>query len=249
MIFQVGVTGFNHREWRGDFYPSVLGERDMLAYYANRFGAVEIETSFLRMPSLTTVDRWVYETPDNFRFSLQVPRRITHQKRLKDIAEPVQDLLKSIKRMGRKLGALKFQLPATLKANSERLKHLFNVIPATIPVAIEFNHASWFDDNHFDCLRNHNAALVLSDSNSSISTGQVAGGENARSGDDFRTADWTYRYMTRGVYDTSALQQLLSQSTCSTQSRGMLFFTHPRNGPHIASHFQQIVPKTRRVFR
>ena len=79
MIFQVGVTGFNHREWRGDFYPSVLGERDMLAYYANRFGAVEIETSFLRMPSLTTVDRWVYETPDNFRFSLQVPRRITHQ--------------------------------------------------------------------------------------------------------------------------------------------------------------------------
>ena len=91
MIFQVGVTGFNHREWRGDFYPSVLGERDMLAYYANRFGAVEIETSFLRMPSLTTVDRWVYETPDNFRFSLQVPRRITHQKRLKDIAEPVQD--------------------------------------------------------------------------------------------------------------------------------------------------------------
>ena len=209
MIFQVGVTGFNHREWRGDFYPSVLGERDMLAYYANRFGAVEIETSFLRMPSLTTVDRWVYETPDNFRFSLQVPRRITHQK---------------------------------------RLKHLFNVIPATIPVAIEFNHASWFDDNHFDCLRNHNAALVLSDSNSSISTGQVAGGENAQSGDDFRTADWTYRYMTRGVYDTSALQQLLSQSTCSTQSRGMLFFTHPRNGPHIASHFQQIVPKPGEYF-
>jgi uncharacterized protein YecE (DUF72 family) len=249
MIFQIGVNGFIHSQWRGDFYPSILSERDMLVYYANRLGAVEIETSFLRMPSATTLDKWVYETPDSFRFALQVPRRITHQKRLKDVAGPVQDLLNTSKRIQRKLGALKFQLPANLRANGERLKQLFKVIPATIPVAIEFNHASWFDENHFDCLRNQNAALVVNDANTRATSSPLATGPQAQIGTDIVTADWTYRHMTHSVYETLALEQLLMQATDSHQVRSMLFFTHANNGPHIASQFQHMTPKTQRLLR
>lgn len=249
MIFQVGANGFNHHQWRGNFYPSEIGEREMLAYYANRLGAVEIETSFFRMPSPTQLESWVYETPDNFCFSLTVPRRITHQKRLKDVAGPIQDLVKGTKRMGRKLGALKFRLPPTLRANSERLKNVLSVIPNTVPVAIEFNHASWFDDNYFDCLRNHNVALVLSDSPIATSSKASSSTQGLNSLLETQTADWRYRHMTNVVYDTLELQQLLSQSASANEVRTMLFFTDTNNGPYIASQFHQMAPVTRRIMR
>ena len=249
MIFQVGANGFSHRQWRGNFYPAGIGEKEMLAYYANRLTAVEIQSSFFRMPSPTLLESWTYETPDNFRFSLQVPRRITHQKRLKDIAEPVQDLLKATKRMGRKLGALKFQLPSTLRANGERLNNLFKVIPDSIPVAIEFNHISWFDDNHFDRLRDHNVALVQSDSCIATSSKRQVSRQSLNVGADIHTSDWCYQHMTNSDYDTTQLQQLLTQSSDDDLARSMLFFTDPNNGPYLASQFHQMAPVSRRALR
>ena len=99
-----GTSGFAYKEWKGHFYPEKLAAKDMLRYYAERFPTVEVNNTFYRMPNLTTLEGWAAELPEDFSFVLKATKRITHDKRLKDVQDSVEYLLRTAGTLGSKLG-------------------------------------------------------------------------------------------------------------------------------------------------
>ena len=89
----------------------------MLPYYAGRFSTVEINYTFYRMPTPKLVAGWCAQVPENFRFTLKSPRRITHDKRLRpaDVADSLRAFVTAAAELGPRMGALLFQLPPNFK--------------------------------------------------------------------------------------------------------------------------------------
>jgi uncharacterized protein YecE (DUF72 family) len=86
MIY-VGTSGYSYKEWKGSFYPEKISAKDMLAYYASRLQAVELNNTFYRLPQPSMVESWKAQVPDNFRFSVKASQVITHFRRLKDAGD------------------------------------------------------------------------------------------------------------------------------------------------------------------
>ena len=89
-----GTSGFSYKEWKGSFYPEDLPADEMLAYYAERLPAVEINNTFYRMPKPALLEGWATQVPEAFRFVLKASQRITHLKRLKEAGDEVGLLLR-----------------------------------------------------------------------------------------------------------------------------------------------------------
>ena len=85
MNVRVGTSGYNYAAWKGSFYPADLAAAKMLPYYGARFGTVEINATFYRMPTAKTLGGWDAATPESFVFALKAPQRITHFGRLRGI--------------------------------------------------------------------------------------------------------------------------------------------------------------------
>ena len=86
-------------------------EGSHLVRYASRFAGVEINSSFYRPHRLSTYQRWADDVPEHFRFAVKMPKTITHEGRLRDVAEPLLRFLGEIARLGDKLGPVLIQLP------------------------------------------------------------------------------------------------------------------------------------------
>jgi uncharacterized protein YecE (DUF72 family) len=164
MAIHIGTSGYNYPEWRGTFYPEKFPTGKMLPYYAERFGTVEINYTFYRMPSAKTIAGWDAETPPSFAFALKAPQRITHFARLRDVDEPLRYFCDTARTLGPKLGPVLFQLPPNFAKDLSRLGDLLVQIPPGLHCAFEFRHASWLDEEVYARLRAANAALCLADS-------------------------------------------------------------------------------------
>jgi len=160
----VGTSGYNYPEWRGTFYPEKFSTAKMLEYYAARFPTVEINYTFYRMPTEKLLAGWAAGTPEHFRFTLKAPRRITHDSKLQRCEDLVQAFCRTARTLGPKLGALLFQLPPTYKKDAAVLRSFLELLPDGTTAAFEFRHASWFDGDVFDALRERKAALCVADS-------------------------------------------------------------------------------------
>ena len=121
MEMLAGTSGFSYKEWLGHFYPEKLPAAEMLRYYAEHFATVEINNTFYRMPAESMLARWSEEVPEDFAFTLKAPRRITHEKRLREAESDVAEFLRRAAALGDKLGVLLFQLPPYLKKDLDRL--------------------------------------------------------------------------------------------------------------------------------
>jgi uncharacterized protein YecE (DUF72 family) len=163
-MIHVGTSGFNYPEWRGTFYPDGLPASKMLSYYAGQFGTVEINATFYRMPTEQVLARWAAQVPETFRFSLKAPRRITHDKRLKDCAELAGHFVETARTLGPRLGVLLFQLPPHARKDRETLAVFLGALPPRTRAAFEFRHESWWDDEIVALLDEHGAALCVADS-------------------------------------------------------------------------------------
>ena len=164
MSIWVGTSGYNYPEWKGNFYPATIPAAKMLPYYAERFPTVEINYTFYRMPTEKIVAGWSQATPDGFALTLKAPRRITHDARLRDCADPVRQFLEIAATLGPKLGALLFQLPPNLKKDLALFDAFLDTFPPKVCAAFEFRHPSWFDDDVFSRLRARGLALCVADS-------------------------------------------------------------------------------------
>jgi uncharacterized protein YecE (DUF72 family) len=114
--------------------------------YAARFGAVEITSSFHRTHGVSDYERWAKAVPPAFRFSVKVPKAITHEKGLADSTELMDKFLGEVAGLGKHLGALLFQLPPTLEFNAEVARPFFVWLRLNYngDVFLEPRHRSWF---------------------------------------------------------------------------------------------------------
>lgn len=227
MNLYVGTSGYSYREWKGSFYPADLPAKRMLNYYAQRFRTVEINNSFYRMPSATVLESWAAEVPADFRFVLKAPQRITHHQRLRDVGEPVSLLVQVAAVLKERLGPLLFQLPPNLKKDAPRLREFLGLLPARSRAAIEFRHPSWFDEEVFELLREHEAALCIAEA------------EDGAEVPFHSTAPWGYLRLRRPDYSDADLKDRADRVKRQGWREAFVFFKHEDEGkgPRFAAKF------------
>ena len=162
MKFWIGTSGFQYAEWKGNFYPEDLSANKMLPFYAERFPTTEINYTFHRIPSAKTIENWKALTPDNFRFALKAPQKITHWSKLRDCKDTLEYFCRVATGLGERLGPVLFQLPPNFKKDAEVLSSFLRELPS-MRAAFEFRHESWFDDEIFELLKSRNIALCIAD--------------------------------------------------------------------------------------
>jgi uncharacterized protein YecE (DUF72 family) len=213
MQLLTGTSGYSYKEWLGPFYPEKLPATAMLRYYAEHFATVEINNTFYRMPSESILLRWAEEVPDNFAFTLKAPRRITHVKRLHDVASDVTEFLRRAAALGNKLGVLLFQLPPFLKKDVARLRDFLGTLPSDSRVAFEFRNASWHDEEVYEALRSRGAILCVTDTDEG-DTPFVA------------TSDCGYVRLRRTHYDDDGLRAWVERIAAQRLARIYVYFMH-----------------------
>jgi len=221
-----GTSGFSYKEWKGSFYPEDLPAERMLAYYAERLPAVEVNNTFYRMPKPALLESWAAEVPAEFRFVLKASQRITHFKRLKEAGSEVEYFFGVASTLKERLGPALFQLPPNLKKDLPRLEGFLQTLPAGARAAFEFRHASWFEDDVFGALRARGAALCVAE-DEELATPLVA------------TADWGYLRLRRQDYDAGAVTAWAAKVKAQPWTEAFVFFKHEDagSGPRLAAEF------------
>jgi uncharacterized protein YecE (DUF72 family) len=167
---RIGCSGWNYKSWKGRFYPVALPPARWLQHYASVFDTVEINNTFYRLPEGSTFASWRAQMPEGFLATVKASRYLTHMKRLRDPAEPVQRLFARAAELGPRLGPVLYQLPANFHADIGRLRDFLAVLPRTHPQTgrpmthvMEFRHRSWYTDEVFRLLEGFGVALCLHD--------------------------------------------------------------------------------------
>jgi uncharacterized protein YecE (DUF72 family) len=159
----VGTSGWQYRDWRGSFYPRELAASAWLPYYAGRFSTVEVNASFYRLPRRETVERWAAAVPAGFVLTFKASRYITHVRRLRECAEPLERMWDVFTGAGGKLGPVLFQLPPTLRLDEPLLRAFLGSLPSQMRAAFEFRHPTWLTGGVLEELGAADAALVHAD--------------------------------------------------------------------------------------
>lgn len=133
--------------------------------YASLFPITEINSSFHRPHRPTTWERWRDSVPDAFRFSVKLPKTITHQRKLADCAEPLAEFIDQVRLLGDKLAVLLVQLPPKLAFDAPLASAFFVLLAnqSRAQIACEPRHPSWFSDQADALLDQLNVACVAAD--------------------------------------------------------------------------------------
>ncbi len=154
-MFRVGTSGFSYGDWKGPFYPRGIQERDMLAFYAERYPMVEINSSYYQIPSVQSVRSMVGKAPEGFEFVMKAHRSITHERQ--DPERSLPPLLEAVEPMREAgvLGCLLFQFPNSFRhsdTNTSFIQDLRGELPRDIPSVVEFRHSSWLRGSVYEAL-------------------------------------------------------------------------------------------------
>ncbi len=161
---RIGCSGWSYESWEGIFYPK--WEKNKLAYYSKIFNTVEVDSTFYSFPEKYVVESWYKNTPQDFIFSVKIPRLITHEERLSasslivlrkfiNLLEPLKD----------KLGVLLIQLPPSFNRERywDRFEKFISSIEPGYRWAVEFRDESWLSDKTFEFLSRHEVAYTIVD--------------------------------------------------------------------------------------
>ncbi|HWL88059.1 MAG TPA: DUF72 domain-containing protein, partial [Polyangiaceae bacterium] len=204
-------------------YPPETSADGFLPYYASRLATVEINNTFYRFPSAKALEGWASQVPDAFTFALKAPGRITHQRRLKDVGDLVQDLFANLKSMGNKLGPVDFQLAPNFKKDMPRLRDFLAAIPPGAKAAMEFRHLSWFDDEVYAMLKEHGVALVIAESDELEAAGAV---KDDLSAPLVATTNWGYLRLRRSDYGDAELRAWGERVRAQAWEEAHVFIKH-----------------------
>ena len=199
----------------------------MLAYYAERLPAVEINNTFYRMPKTSVLETWRDSVPDGFRFAIKASRRITHFKRLKHTDEELAFLLGNCEVLGDRLGVILVQLPPNLPADLERLERFLELLPDGTRAAFEFRHPSWDEPDVLERLRARGCALVQVDA------------EDQEAPELLATAPFGYLRLRRPGYARADLASWAQRIAQQPWQEAFVFFKHEDEGagPRLAAEF------------
>ncbi|AKS09622.1 DUF72 domain-containing protein [Pseudomonas trivialis] len=158
-----------------EHWPAFVGEGTHLQRYASRFNAVEINSSFYRPHLSKTYERWAQSVPSTFRFSVKVPKRITHELRLQRCETALDEFLEHCLQLREKLGCLLIQLAPSLSYEPAIASAFFTVLRQRFvgTVVLEPRHASWLEAEVM--LQDFEIGRVAADP-AVIETGGVPGG-------------------------------------------------------------------------
>jgi len=217
-----GTSGWAYPTWKPDFYPAGTPAKRFLEFYASKLTSVEVNYTFRSLPTAKMLEGWLVATPANFRFSFKAPQRITHFKRLQECVDDVAQFVAALEpvRQAGKLGLLLFQLPPNYKADTERLSSFLSVPAfrtANAPaIAFEFRHESWFTEEIYAILRQHNAALCIAESDDLL-TPEVHTATDCA----------CYRLRRTGGYSAAELDAFAKRFTALAEQRDVyVYFKH-----------------------
>ncbi len=227
-----GTSGFAYASWKPTFYPEKLPSKKFLEYYATRLNAVEINYTFRRLPSASTLESWVTATPAGFVFPVKAHMRITHIQKLQP-SEFTEVFFRAIDplRAARRLGPVLFQLAPAMKCDVARLAEFLPTVPSDIRCAFEFRHASWLCDEVYELLTKHRAALCLAESERIVIPKVV-------------TADFIYSRLRKAEYtieDRHAIADT-TQGVLDSGKDSYVFFKHEET-PDGALHAEELLKR------
>jgi uncharacterized protein YecE (DUF72 family) len=160
MELHVGCAMWTYAPWQGRYLPHPLPPRDRLGAYATWCNAVEGNTTFYATPALGTVRSWAGQTAPGFRFVLKLPKLITHERRLADVADPLRAFLAAIEPLGPRAHALWIQLPPSFgPADLGALAGFLRRLPRGHRYCVEVRHRAFFADPRSE----HELERVLAD--------------------------------------------------------------------------------------
>ena len=204
-----------------------------LARYATRFDAVEINSSFYRPHRHATYARWAASVSPGFRFSVKLPRSITHDARLRGARALLDQFEGEVSGLGRKLGGVLVQLPPSLVFDARVAATFFAMLRRrfAVPIACEPRHASWFGAAADRLWARHRIARVAADP-SPVTGADVAAG----------VGPWRYwRWhgaprMYYSAYDDAALAALAAAVRAATPARTTpwIIFDNTAHGHAVA---------------
>lgn len=160
----VGTSGYSFKDWIGTVYEPKTRATDFISHYAKMFDAVEINTTYYRVPSPTMFVNILKKVPSDFVFVIKLPKECTHDREKFDLVTfPFKKALEPLVKANQ-LGALLAQFPYSFKPNEQAIDHLQKLKAAfgsyPHPINIEFRHSGWYNEDTYSLLRDLNLGFV-----------------------------------------------------------------------------------------
>ena len=230
MKIHVGTSGYSYREWKGTFYPARLSSREMLGYYAQRLGAVEINNTFYRMPTAAVLQVWSQQVPGDFVFTFKAPQVITPRKRLRNVDGETAHLFGTLAVLGGKLGPVLFQFPPDFQPDPAATAYFLGLLPGGVDCAFEFRGRTGPAGAVRDLLAKRGYSLCTADTDEAPAE-EVAGGNS-----------WGYLRLRRSEYSLADLARWLERVRSQRWQRAYVFFKHEdeAKGPEAAIRFREL---------
>ena len=231
MKIYAGTSGFGHAEWKGKFYPEKIRPGDMLRFYAERLGTVEINNTFYHMPSEKMLLSWAAQVPPDFVFAIKAPQVITHIKQLRHVSGEIERLLKSLSVLEGKQGPVLFQFPKSFRVDTALLGEFLSHLPADSRPAFEFRSPTWHTEEVLGLLADRACSLCVADTDEQPV-------EQIKS-----TADWGYLRLRRSDYSDTDLSTWAERILSQQWERAFVFFKHEdeARGPEQATRFMSLI--------
>jgi uncharacterized protein YecE (DUF72 family) len=158
----IGTAGWSIPRDIAERFPS---EGSGLERYAARFAVAEINSSFHRPHRISTWERWRDSVPDQFRFSVKIPKQITHVRRLADCRNELEQFIGEAQTLGEKLAVLLVQLPPSLAFDAVVAGSFFRELTdlTSASIACEPRHLSWFSNEAEQLLDELRVSRVAAD--------------------------------------------------------------------------------------
>jgi uncharacterized protein YecE (DUF72 family) len=160
---RIGTSGWYYDHWKQRFYPADLPKSKWFEYYAQYFDTVEINNTFYHLPKEQTLQRWHNIAPKNFLYAVKAHRYITHIKRLKDSAEPLERFFERVGLLKSRLGPILYQLSPNLQKNFDLLEAFIKLLPRRKTAVFEFRHKSWYSEDTYNLLDKSGAGFCIHD--------------------------------------------------------------------------------------
>lgn len=154
--YHIGCSGFYNTDWKGSLYPADSQNKDFLNLYSKAYNTVEINSTFYRKPTAKTLQKWKDETPDDFRFIIKIPKTISHSGYSESKKEEFENFCNDInENIEMKLAGFLIQFPASFHCTEDNIQWLTDTLSDHYLLAVEFRHASWWNDEIYKLFRKH----------------------------------------------------------------------------------------------
>ncbi len=160
----IGTSGFSFRDWKDVFYPADLKPDGYLSFYAEHFGAVEINTTYYGVPKPSVFERMLRNVPETFEFLVKANKSTTHEGADADIHGTFAESIRPLKEAGRLSGILA-QFPWKFRNDARNRRYLSELAGRyrDAPFFVEFRHNTWNRDEVYRFLRDLGLLFVSVD--------------------------------------------------------------------------------------